>query len=39
MVLAKGRGAILKGTTNPVTVTISIGGNTGTTKVNADFER
>ena len=32
-VLAKGRGANLKGTTNPVTVTISIGNNTGTTKV------
>jgi hypothetical protein len=39
MVFAKGRGAILKGTTNPVTVTISIGDNTGTTKVHADFER
>jgi hypothetical protein len=38
-VFAKGRGPILKGTTNPVTVTISIGDNTGTTKVHAEFER
>jgi hypothetical protein len=38
-VFAKGSGPILKGTTNPVTVTITIGDNTGTTKVNADFER
>jgi hypothetical protein len=38
-VMAKGSGSILRGTTNPVTVTISIDDNTGTTKVNADFER
>jgi hypothetical protein len=36
--LAEGRGANLKGTTNPVTVTISIGNNTGTTKIHAEFE-
>jgi hypothetical protein len=33
--LAEGRGANLKGTTNPVTVTLSIGNNTGTTKIHA----
>ena len=38
-VFAKARGPILKGTTNPVTVIISIGDNTGTTKVQAEFER
>ena len=38
-ILAKARGDILKGTANPVAVTISIGDNTGTTKVHAHFER
>jgi Beta-propeller repeat len=37
--LAKARGNILKGTTNPVAVTISIGDNTRTTQVHARFER
>jgi hypothetical protein len=32
------RGANLKGTTNPVTVTLSIGNNTGTTHINAELE-
>ena len=33
--LAKGKGANLKGTTGPVTVTLSIGNNIGTTQINA----
>ena len=36
---AKGLGPELKGTTNPVTVTISIDDNTGTSEVNARFGR
>jgi Beta-propeller repeat len=37
--LAEGRGANLKGTTNPVTVTISVGGNTGATRIKAKLEQ
>jgi hypothetical protein len=36
--LAEGRGVNLNGTTNPVTVTLSIGNNTGTTKIHAGLE-
>ena len=36
--LAEGRGANLKGTTNPVTVTLNIGNDTGTIHINAEFE-
>ena len=36
--LAEGRGANLKGTTNPVPVTLSIRNNTGNTKIHAEFE-
>jgi hypothetical protein len=36
--LAEGKGANLIGTTNPVTVTLSIGNNTGTTQINAEFQ-
>jgi hypothetical protein len=36
--LAEGRGANLKGTTNPVTVTLSIGNDMGTAKIHAEFE-
>jgi hypothetical protein len=36
--LAEGKGTNLSGTTNPVTVTLSIGNNTGTTHINAEFE-
>jgi YVTN family beta-propeller protein len=36
--LAKGKGANLKGTTGPVTVTLSIGNNIGTTQINAGSE-
>ena len=36
--LAEGKGADLKGTTNPVTVTLSIGNDLGTTQIHAEFE-
>ena len=38
MLLAEGEGANLKGTTNPVTVTLSIGNELGTTQMHAEFE-
>jgi hypothetical protein len=37
--LANGKDATLKGITNPVTVTISVGSNSGTTEINAKFKR
>jgi hypothetical protein len=36
--LAEGKGAHLSGTTNPVTVTLSIGNDMGTTQINAEFQ-
>ena len=36
--LAEGKGANLKGTTNPVTVTLSIGDDMGTTQIHAELE-
>ncbi len=36
--LAEARGANLKGTSNPVSVSITIGNNSGTTQINADFQ-
>jgi hypothetical protein len=36
--LAEGKGANLTGTTDPVTVTLSIGNNTGTTQIDAEFQ-
>ena len=37
-VLAEGKGANLKGITNPVTVMLSIGNDMGTAKIHAEFE-
>jgi len=36
--LAEGRGATLSGTTNPVTVTLSIGNYSGSTSINAELK-
>jgi len=38
MLLAQGRGANLTGTVNSVSVTLSIGDNTGITQINAEFQ-